>query len=102
MVAALGRQGPAFQVTCLVSYFFTRPVRNRVAAMTAWTVMDPAKEARAVLDAMAQSLLDDPSMPTPAPLQTPPADVLRALMSGNIAGQAIGKGNSSEDPTRAS
>ena len=55
--------------------------------------MDPAKEARAVLDAMAQSLLDDPSMPTPAPLQTPPADVLRALMSGNIAGQAIGKGN---------
>ena len=64
--------------------------------MSAWTVMDPAKEARAVLDAMAQSLLDDPSMPTPAPLQTPPADVLRALMSGNIAGQAIGKGNSAE------
>ena len=58
--------------------------------------MDPAKEARAVLDAMAQSLLGDPSVPTPAPLQTPPADVLLALMSGNIAGQAIGKGNSSE------
>ena len=58
--------------------------------------MDPAKEARAVLDVMAQSLLDDPSMPTPAPLQTPPADVIRALMSGNIAGQAIGKGNSAE------
>ena len=58
--------------------------------------MDPAKEARAVLDVMAQSQLDDPSMPTPAPLQTPPADVLRALMTGNIAGQAIGKGNSAE------
>ena len=58
--------------------------------------MDPAKEARAVLDVMAQSLLDDPSMPTPAPLQTPPADVIRALMSGNIAGQAIGTGNSAE------
>ena len=58
--------------------------------------MDPAKEARAVLDAMAKSLLDDPSMPTPAPLQTPPADALRALMSGNTAGQTVGKGNSSE------
>ena len=58
--------------------------------------MDPAKEARAVLDAMEKSLLDDPSMPTPAPLQTPPADALRALMSGNIAGQTIGKGSSSE------
>ena len=58
--------------------------------------MDPAKEARNVLDVMAQSLLDDPSMPTPAPLQTPPADVIRALMSGNLAGQAIGKGNSAE------
>ena len=64
--------------------------------MSAWTVMDPAKEARSVLDVMAQSLLDDPSMPAPASLQTPPADVLRALMSGNIAGQAIGKGNSAE------
>ncbi|OLP88064.1 hypothetical protein AK812_SmicGene30666 [Symbiodinium microadriaticum] len=64
--------------------------------MSAWTVMDPAQEARTVLDAMAQSLLEDPSMPTPAPLQTPPADVLRALLSGNIAGQAIGKGNSAE------
>ena len=58
--------------------------------------MDPAKEARSVLDVMAQSLLDDPSMPAPASLQTPPADVIRALMSGNIAGQAIGKGNSAE------
>ena len=64
--------------------------------MAAWTVMDPAKEARAVLDAMAKSLLDGPSMPTPAPLQTPPADALRALMSGNTAGQTVGKGNSSE------
>ena len=64
--------------------------------MTALTVMDPVKEARAVLDVMAQSLLDHPSMPTPAPLQTPPADVIRALMSGNIAGQAIGTGNSAE------
>ena len=85
------------QVPVLSAIFsFTRPVRFSVAAMTAWAVMDPAKEARTVLDVMAQSLLDDPSMPTPAPLQTPPADVIRALMSGNIAGQAIGKGNSAE------
>ena len=94
--AVLSSHGSVFLSNCFVSSFFSRPVRNRVAAMAAWTVMDPAKEARAVLDAMAQSLLDDPSMPTPAPFQTPPADVLRALMSGNIAGQAIGKGNSSE------
>ena len=95
-VAVLSSHGSVFLSNCFVSSFFSRPVRNSVAAMAAWTVMDPAKEARAVLDAMAQSLLDDPSMPTPAPLQTPPADALRALMSGNIAGQAIGKGNSSE------
>ena len=64
--------------------------------MAAWTVLDPAKEARAVLDEMAKSLLDDPSMPAPAQLQSPPAEVLRTLMAGNAAGQAIGKGNSSE------
>ncbi|CAE7470332.1 unnamed protein product, partial [Symbiodinium sp. KB8] len=45
--------------------------------MAAWTVLDPAKEARAVLDEMAKSLLDDPSMPAPAQLQSPPAEVLR-------------------------
>ena len=82
--------------SCQLFFPLTRPVRFSVAAMSAWTVMDPAKEARSVLDVMAQSLLDDPSMPAPASLQTPPADVIRALMSGNIAGQAIGKGNSAE------
>ena len=64
--------------------------------MAAWTVLDPAKRARTVLDEMAKSLLDDPSMPAPAQLQSPPAEVLRTLMVGNAAGQAIGKGNSSE------
>ena len=59
--------------------------------MAAWTVLDPAKEARAVLDEMAKNLLDDPSMPAPAQLQSPPAEVLRTLMAGNAAGQAIGK-----------
>ena len=75
--------------SCQPFFPLTRPVRFSVAAMSAWTVMDPAKEARSVLDVMAQSLLDDPSMPAPASLQTPPADVIRALMSGNIAGQAM-------------
>ncbi|CAE7481938.1 unnamed protein product, partial [Symbiodinium necroappetens] len=72
------------------------PVRSSIDAMAAWTVLDPAKEARAVLDEMAKHMLDDPSMPAPAPLQSPPADVLRTLLAGNEAGQAIGKGNSSE------
>ncbi|CAE7854968.1 unnamed protein product, partial [Symbiodinium necroappetens] len=76
--------------------YSSRPVRSGVAAMAAWTVLDPTKEARAVLDEMAKSLLDDPSMPAPAQLQSPPAEVLRTLMAGNAAGQAIGKGNSSE------
>ena len=43
-----------------------------------------------------KSLLDDPSMPAPAQLQSPPAEALRTLMAGNAAGQIIGKVNSSE------
>ena len=31
--------------------------------MAAWTVLDPVKEARAVLDEMAKQMADDPSMP---------------------------------------
>ena len=38
-------------------------------AMAAWTVLDPAKEARAALEEMARQLADDPSMPAPAPPQ---------------------------------
>ena len=70
---------------CCASSFFSKPVRGSIEAMAAWTVLDPAKEARAVLDEMAKSLLDDPSMPAPAQLQSPPAEVLRTLMAGNAA-----------------
>ena len=57
--------------------------------MAAWTVLDPAKEARFALDEMVKQI-------TPATLTSPLAEVLRTLMAGNTAGQAVGKGNSSE------
>ena len=80
--AALGRHSPCTSGHQSASYFFTRPVRKSVAAMSAWTVMELAQEARTVLDAMAQSLLDDPSMPTPAPLHADSAG--RRATSANV------------------
>ncbi|CAE7556515.1 unnamed protein product, partial [Symbiodinium necroappetens] len=76
----------------VAAHLFSRPVRSSLVAMAAWTVLDPVKEARAVLDEMAKHMADDPR----APLHSPPADVLRTLMAGNTAGQVLGKGNSSE------